>query len=343
MLKKDFIVSIASVFLYSAICFYPQTVIAKNTHKKNIVKVEINILKLVKIGKKILTYGNIIAPKSVILKAQSDGVIEAINFKGGQRVHKGDLLFIIKSNDVSTPLNTLKASLAIAKERALRSEALYKNFKGGISEIDLLDAKLKYQQVQAQFDEASSIHYVRSAVNGVISATNLATGDMVKSGERLVKISNQSRLQIEYQLPIDQVEQAKVGQLVKFITDTQTVIATVSYISPEASDYGNLVTLRANIKDKSRLRPNTFGQIIEVVNPDYQAIAIDQNLIEVDSNGFYVYLLKNNVITKKYIEIGDLTNQGLILVGKGLHLGDQLITTPSEQFSVGEKAEVLKS
>lgn len=309
-------------------------------HKPLTVKVEEITLK--RIDKTAITYGKLIAPKSVNLKAQSDGEIKAVFFKEGEKVKKGQILFELKSNDISQPLNTLKASLEIAKERYLRSQKLYQEFSGGISEIDLLNNKSKYQQALAQYNEAKAIHDITSPINGMVEKTDLAVGDMVLSGDLLVKISNKNQLQIDYQLPLNQAQQAKIGQKVQFIANGQIVNGVVSYIAYEISS-GNLLTLRANISnDKNKkLFANTYGKVIQTLKKDMTVILVNQNLIQTDSSGFYVFLDKDNHVIKQKIKVGELMKNGQIEITSGLKVNDKLIMSHLDSLSDGQSVTAI--
>lgn len=168
--------------------------------------------------------------------------------------------------------------------------------------IDLLmKSWQKHFQVKDDIDfphnEAEAIHLVKSPIDGVVEKTDLALGDMVLSGDLLVNVTSNTHLQIEYQLSINQAEKAKVGQQVTFTSNHQTLDGVVSYISDESSDR-NLVTLRADVINASgqTIRANTFGKVIQTINKNKNTILINQNLIQTDSSGFYVFLNKKSKI-----------------------------------------------
>ncbi|MCF6776631.1 efflux RND transporter periplasmic adaptor subunit [Thiotrichales bacterium 19X7-9] len=307
------------------------------------ITVNIKLVKPTQFKQVISAYGKIIAPKSSVLRAQSDGVIEAILFKEGQRVKKGDILFQIKRSDVSIPLKTLRANLDIAYQRYIRAKKFSQEFKGGISEIDLLAAKSKYEQTQAQYNEAISIQNVSAPVSGVVEKTDLAVGDMVLSGDLLTVVSSNQHLQIEYQLPLSQAQYLKLGQPVKFKAENLTVKGIVSYISPEASAKANLITLRADIIQNDHLSvvmANAFGQVEQQINLDKTVIFIDQNIIQTDSSGFYVFLYHNGYAIKQAVTVGELNKHGEIEVTSGLKVNDQLIVDHLDTLSDGKKVKV---
>jgi len=61
--------------------------------------------------------GRIEAVNSVDVRARVSGYLEKVNFKAGDKVHKGDLLFLVDPKPFTAQLNFAEAELERAKSR----------------------------------------------------------------------------------------------------------------------------------------------------------------------------------------------------------------------------------
>ncbi len=309
----------------------------------------------------IQTFGQIVSNTSVSINSESSGIITAINFKPGQKVKKGDALFTLKSNDTSAQLDQLAAALSIAKQRYERNQALLKLSQEAISQIDFLQSKSDYEQALAQYQEAQAIHTIISPIDGIISDTDLSIGDFVNTGDLLAQVISPENLQIKYQLPSEHLNQIKLGQKIIFYpegfnqnSDQNNIFysGSVSYISPSLSAGDYEITLRADLNNSQNPQNsppllNTFGQIVQTLDPAHQVIAIPQTLAQTDSQGFYVFIAvpnktKNKIYTvsQHYFIPGQITKTGLIEARSGLTLGMDLITSNPSSLTPGETIQI---
>ena len=296
----------------------------------------------------VTSFAQVVSPISVILKAQTSGMISDIKFTPGQELKKGDVLFILQSNDTSAQLDQLAAQVEIAKQYYQRDQLLVKT--GAIAEIDFLQAKSTYSQDLAQYQEALKIHTIVSPVTGIISDTGEAVGNFVNVGDVLGYIVDAHHMQIKYQLPSQYLTSTKLGQSVMFYPDhsSQVYNASVTYISPALSATDYSMTVRA---DFSNTQPvlNAFGKVVQVLDPKYQTLALPQGLVQTDVQGFYVYAVNKDsgdshgdfIVTKQYFIPGNVTSSGLIEVQSGLSAGMEIISSDPSSFKVGQKVTLL--
>lgn len=320
----------------------------------NLPLVTVELLEYHILPQTITGYGNVISPQSVALRSQTNGSIQAIKFKYGQKVTAGDVLFVIRNTAISEQLKGLAADLKYKKQSYLRLKKQAKLFKSSVSEggeNGLIKAQTDYQQSLSQYEQAYKSQNLLSPVDGTVSATSLAVGDYVSAGDSLVKVTknvNKDSLQIEYILPSSYINKAKVGQSVEFVAaqsqsddkKAQVYKALVSYVSPEINIDTRGVVIRADFAENINLAPNTFGQVTQVIDPKYRTLAIPQGLVQTDPAGFFVFAYHNNKVVKEYFIPGVLTKSGLIEVVSGLKDKEQIITTNPEQLSPGEKVKL---
>ena len=293
---------------------------------------------------RVSSYGQVISPVSMVVKAQASGLLTAIHFKPGAAVQRGQLLFTLNTSDGTAQLKKLAAQMELSKQIYTRTQRLSKLADGGVSTVDVLTAKLNYEQNLAQYQQALAIYNVTSPITGVVTDTNLAAGDYVNAGDTLAKVIDPKSLEVSYQLPSRYAKLAHVGQPVIFTTadNGQHYAATVSYVAPIISDNLVSIALRATFTDAPTLLANRFGEVSQSLEENHRALAIPQGLVQNDSGGFYVFLFKAPKVFKQYFTAGELTKAGFIEVASGLQVGDLLITTNPNSLQDGQTVKVEK-
>lgn len=287
------------------------------------------------------SFAQVVSPQAVTLKAQASGMVTAIHFQAGQTVTAGQALYSLQANDTSAQVKQLAAQLAIAQQIYQRDLRLQQLAPNALSPIQLLQARSHYEQSLAEYREAEAIHSIVAPISGRISDTDLAVGDFVNSGDTLATLAPSTRLQLKYELPNKVAALAAVGQAVSFqpTNSPDTYSATVSYVAPllNANDYQ--LTVRANLA-VAPLLINTFGEVTQVLNPNRTVLAVPQSLVHTDLSGFYVFVLDNQHVGKRYFTPGTVNAAGLISVANGLTPGTVLITSNPDDFTNGQMVQV---
>ncbi|MSP53118.1 MAG: efflux RND transporter periplasmic adaptor subunit [Gammaproteobacteria bacterium] len=289
------------------------------------------------------SYGQTISPLSMTVKTQADGLLTSLNFMPGKMVKKGQLLATLKTSDSGTQLKKLRAQMQLSKQVYLRTQRLMNMKSAAVSTIDLLKAKLQYEQDLAQYQQAEAIYKITAPIDGVVSDTTLAVGGYVSAGTSLVDVVNLQSLQVRYQIPSHYAQLIKLGQQVTFTptnNNQQTYTATVSYVAPLLDQDAAGVTLRADFVHPTGLLANRFGQVVQTINANYSTLVVPQMLVQSDAQGFYVYLYKDKKVFKQYFMAGMVTQLGLMEVASGLTAGDQLITTNPHSLKEGQNVQV---
>lgn len=307
--------------------------------------VKVETLKKQAVPIRVTAYGSSIFPNSIDLLANTTGNITSIRFKSGQAVHQDQVLFTIHSNVVSNQVKALKAKMLDDKNSYSRYLKLHQNYPGGATASTLADFKFKYQQSLENYHEALRLAIVRSPVNGTISDTTLAIGSFVQSGDLLAHLVNPKIIQVRYSLPSRYADQARIGQTVTFQAngDTHNYSGTVTYVSPAMDPESHLLTLRANLFHATQLKANRFGEITQILDPNYQTFAIPQSVSNTDAKGFYVFVVKNGKVQKAYFKPGRVTAKGYLIIQSGLSAGESIIVSDTSSLNVGETVRVANS
>ncbi|GGF88212.1 MULTISPECIES: efflux RND transporter periplasmic adaptor subunit [Cysteiniphilum] len=341
--KLFFILTPVILLIVVAIIGYYLIIPNKSTlpPQKPVTTVSVSKLHKQKIALPIITYGKTIIPTEVTLQSQVNASIAKINFKPGEHVKKGQLLFELTPTDITNQLKRLSAKLELSKEQFDRLQKLNELYKGGVSTIDLIQAKTNYQQDLSQLQDAHAIYQIVAPIDGVISDTFIAIGDFVQTGTSLAKITPDTNLQLIYQISSDNISKLKLNQKVLFYPNNsaQSYTAHVSYIAASLDPQTYNLQLRADFDQHTPLLANTFGKVEQF--PDAQNVfLVAQNLVQTDSKGFFVYTLANGKVTKQYVLTGLPLANGKIVINSGVNDWDILITSNPNELSEGQSVKV---
>lgn len=141
--------------------------------------------------------GRIQAVESVDVRARVDGYLEKVNFKPGERVNKGDLLFLIDPrpfkallNHAQAELDQAKARLELAKNNLARADHMYKSKAISEEEYDarskgLTEATAAMQSAEANVYTARlnlEFTEIRASITGHVGQELITAGNLVKGG-----------------------------------------------------------------------------------------------------------------------------------------------------------------
>ena len=121
----------------------------------------------------------------VDVRAQVEGVVQAIHFEKGQKVKQGDVLCEIQMNDRGAKSAQAQAAVdQMSKELAVAQD-LYKD--GFRSKTQLAQAEANYEQAKAQLSAAEvalANTKVRAPYDGVIDDRYVDVGDYMRVGDK---------------------------------------------------------------------------------------------------------------------------------------------------------------
>ncbi|HEY1709934.1 MAG TPA: efflux RND transporter periplasmic adaptor subunit [Rhizomicrobium sp.] len=199
-------------------------------------QVQVAVLPSVLRDATITVRGRTQAKHSVDVRAEIDGVVQALHFEKGDRVHKGQVLCEIRLNDRGAKATEASALVA---QRAKEYEVADSLFKDGYrSKTQLAQAQAALSAAQAEADttniQVANTH-IKAPFDGFANNRYVEVGDYMKAGDKCAQV-----VAPEPFLAVGTVSEQDVGQItdggaasVKLVTG-ETVPGKVSFISTMA-------------------------------------------------------------------------------------------------------------
>jgi RND family efflux transporter MFP subunit len=317
--------------------------------------------------------GRIEAVNSVDVRARVSGYLEKVNFKAGDKVHKGDLLFVIDPKPFAAQLNYAEAELERAKSRhelakndLARAERLFRAKAISEEEHDarskgLREAVAAVQSAQANVNTARlnlEFTQVHSPIDGRIGRELITAGNLVNGGGGdatlltfivstdpvYVYVDADERSALKYRR---QAQQEGRGSLEDEKTPVQLAVADevdfphqghLDYVSPREDTATGTVTLRGVFPNPDELlSPGFFARMRVRGSAPYQAILVPDRAIGTDQAQRFVWVVnQDNQVEYRKVELGAHIGQSRVIT-QGLKPEDWTVIEGIQRIKPGAK------
>jgi multidrug efflux system membrane fusion protein len=296
------------------------------------------------------TPGTVIANTTVQIAARVQGVLEAANFKEGQFVKKGDLLFQIDARPFEAALDQARAVLLRDQaqlKNANRDKQLYENLnKLGAVSTQQRDASASNVEVLAATiaaDEAAinlaqlNLDYtqIRSPVNGKTGPLLIQPGNMIMAtgAAPLVTIAEIQPVKISFNLPQADLQLILARQKSKGLMATvdsddakgKPVSAPVDFTSNAVNDKSGTIELRATFDNADfSFLPGELVNITVELSTIPNTLVVPRDAINEGPGGSYVYVAANGKAAQHDVRVLFDDSKNVAIEGD-VKPGDQVI------------------
>jgi membrane fusion protein (multidrug efflux system) len=194
--------------------------------------------------------------------ARSDGVVQDVKLKEGQRVKAGELLFGIENSKLQLQLKAAMGELHGAKVDFDRLKQLYKSEgpAASNSEIRAAEAKLETAEANVRLREAELAETrITAPFAGTVAEAKAQPGQYVRAGSTLTTLVESDVLQAVFTSPPVYIPHLQPGTKLKVVLDrtrSAAFDAEVTYVAPQLDPRSQTIRVKANVADpKRRLLP----------------------------------------------------------------------------------------
>ena len=306
----------------------------------------------------------------VTITPQVSGQLMKICVAEGQRVKKGQTLFVIDSRNAQLNLEVAQANLqaALAQENSAKLEyESNKNLfeKKIVSQYMLDNSENSYKQARASVAQARasvnnakvnlSFCTITAPVTGLIGEIPVRTGDQVSPGSQLTMVSGNTQMDAEFSVAESLVEEmvsagAKASDKVKLMA----AMPDVTFIMKNGTEYQHkgrissltgMVNAATGTMSAKATFPNPEGQLVSgiqgtVVLPyaEKDVIVIPQTAVVKLQSRQQVYKVKaDSTATAVEVKTEDIGNGKDFMITSGLNVGDKIITVGANNVQEGQK------
>ncbi|WP_158005612.1 efflux RND transporter periplasmic adaptor subunit [Campylobacter pinnipediorum] len=304
--------------------------------------------------------------QEVIVTPKVSGTIIKQNFKAGDKVKQGDVLFIVEPDK-------FEAVYDIANAAIIQAESAYKNAKSEMERVKRLFSQnaisqKEYDNALAKFEVASasiasakasakaakldlSYTKIKAPFSGVVSENLVDVGSFVVAGNtKLVKLSDIDTINARFYIS-DVANLKRINNLTNknwvqldsnatLITNNGNVKGSVNFIDNTVDENTGSVLAKAEFKNENlQLLAGSFAKISIDGFIQKDSFLLPQIAIKQDVVSPYVLIAKDNKVVKKPIQIIFETSENAI-INSGLEEGDQIIINNFNKIRIGANVKV---
>jgi membrane fusion protein (multidrug efflux system) len=284
--------------------------------------------------------GQLEAEESVLLKAETSGVVDVIEFNEGDKVQKGTLLFRLRDGEQRAKLREAEAELRLADDEFSRTKALAAQKTVSPSELDRATAALEAARARRDLAAVELERMsIRAPFDGMVGAREVSPGDRVMRNTGLVRIDAIDSLRLLFTVPEIAVNAMFVGLPLDISVAPypgERFTGQVYFVAPTLDPANRRLMLKALVaNDEHRLRPGLFANIRLEAARREDALVVPESAVAYDADGVFVWRVKpDHSVERVPVEVG-IRRGGKVEIRRGLTGEDRVVTAGTHKVAPG--------
>lgn len=295
----------------------------------------------------------------VDLVARVNGFLESINFKAGDYVPKGKILFVIEPKIYNEALAQAQAELTSAKSQKMYAQSNYQSTleaarSNAVSQIDLIQAQNSLNQAIASIANCEaavatarqnlSYCYVKAPISGQITKSVYDVGNYLNGGvspQTLATLYDDTSLNVYFSITDKMYLKMVAGQgesnakinynNIPITFEEQlkhNYYGKLDYMSPNIELSTGTLNVRAIIKNPYKeLKSGMYATVNLPVKEVSKAILVKDASIGTDQLGKYLFIVNDsNKVVYTPIKVGELFQDSLRIVISGIKPNQKYVT-----------------
>lgn len=280
--------------------------------------------------------GNLKAVHQATIRSKLAGDIREIFVREGASVKAGQILARMDNIEAQAYVDQNTAKLEIAQRDYDNNKRLFDRGFISSTAFESSVSNLKAAQAAVSLTNKSMRDtIIRSPIRGQIAERMIQIGEKVTVDQKLFTVIDPSQLEIEAHIPVEQINQIRVGQAVQLFDDNAKIksVGKVARISPATTTDSRSVAVYIDIAQSNMVRAGMFveGQII-LEQRDNALIIPASALTKNNQATTRVMLLQTTpqgyTLKPQEVSLGMRNNDNRdakIEVLHGLHVGDRIL------------------
>ncbi|MBP2283844.1 RND family efflux transporter MFP subunit [Flavobacterium sp. CG_23.5] len=291
--------------------------------------------------------GNFEPLQELNFSAEKPGRVVRVLVKEGDNVRIGQTLAIVRSEQISSDLQTAQASYQNAVADYNRFENAYKT--GGVTKqqvdqarLGLVTSKSRLQQAKVNIGDTN----IKSTINGVVNKKYIEPGSVLGAATQMFDIVNVSKLKLKVTVNENQVARLKIGNNTKVTASVypdQIFSGKITFIAPKADTSLNFpVEIEIANNSSNDLKAGMYGTAKFASNQQKQSLMIvPRNAFIGSVSSNQIFVIENGTAKLKTVTAGRILGDKVEILS-GLSEGETVIITGQINLTDGTKVDVIK-
>jgi len=296
---------------------------------------------------KVYSTGKIGAINEVEIRPEVSGKVNAIYFKEGELVNKGEVLVKLNDAPLQSQLAKNKIQVKLAEEKLDRLKKLLAVNGIGKEEYDIQENELNSLKADAallstQVDET----VIYAPFSGTIGLKNISVGAYVSPDQVIASLVQTKPVYIEFSVPEKYSSRLKKGTEVKFSYETsgnkKEHKAKIYAIEPKIDEVTKTLRSRALYEGNEEFYPGSFVKVFVDLEKDSTSLMIPTQSIIPVLKGQKVLVSRAGIAEEIMVVTGIRTDDKIQIL-EGLKSGDTVLTTGLMSVKKGAKLKLIAS
>ncbi len=296
--------------------------------------------------------GTVEAFESIAIKGQIEGILQAVKFKEGDFVSKGQLLFQIDPRPFAAAVRQAEANQARdqadadqARTDEQRYSFMLKEGVGSRQQYDQAYAKAANLAAtvtadRAQVDSARlSLQYaeIRSPIDGITGKLQAHAGDLIKADadNPIVTISQIEPIYVDFSIPEKDLAQVRQSMAVRPLEVDATIPGdpqqaehgVLSFIDNSVDKTTGTIALKGLFQNENRrLWPGQFVNATLTLAVISQAVLVPSEAIQTGQEGAFVYVVGRDMKVAARPVVAGAVIDNETIIERGLRAGETVVT-----------------
>lgn len=307
--------------------------------------------------------GSVEAGRGVTISNEVPGVVRAIRFESGAKVHPGQVLVELDSRVERAQLSSLQARRELATSSASRTRRLEASGASTKAQLDADEAQLKTisadaQALAAQIEKKT----IRAPFGGKLGIRSVNLGQYLNPGTPITVLESLDAVYVDFTIPQQQLPRVPVGTPVRIslpgAQPPRTLAGKVAAVDPNVDPVTRAVKLRASVdevpgkSDADRptdaLRPGMFVNVSVVLPERARVVYVPATAIMRAPYGNSVYIVEDKrdgaggkpakIARQQFVRVG-ASRGDFVAIDEGVIAGQEVVTLGA--FKLRNGAPVL--
>jgi membrane fusion protein, multidrug efflux system len=350
---KTLPVIIVSIILLSGCSSKPDTLVSTDTESpaengRATIPVKVEKLSRTKIARTIDYTATILPFEEVNMVPSTPGRIDRIYVEIGDRVSKGENLFLMDR----TQLLQLKLQLSSLEKDLSRLDTLLKT--GSAKEQQYDQMKTQYDVTKSNVDFMEENTLIKAPFSGIITGRYFEDGEMysgtpttITGRSAIVTVMQVNPLKVMVSMSEQFYPLIKKGMKAMIKADVygdEIFTGTVFRIAPTINTATRTFDVEIEVPNrKELLKPGMFARVsMDLGEVESFVVPASTVLLQEGTNTRFVYVDKNGIAERIEVGLGKRFDDKFEIISDNLKEGDNLVTEGQARLINGDRIQVIK-
>jgi len=331
--KKTYLILIIIIAIIGSVFYFSK--------KKSKTEYSTETIKKGDIVQTVSTTGTLVSPNQVDLSFKENGNIKDILVDVGDSVKSGQRVAMLDAGAMFQSIAAAKDEIKYQKKTLESMKKKDETYNHPDKEAQRYKVKKAEEEYKGLWKSWEINTILKSPIDGIIIKRNNDPGEIAVSGNAVITVASDERLELESNVPESDIVKVAIGQHADVTFDAFTISdifdGEVTEIDPASTVIQDVVyykiKLRINNMD-DRLKNGMSADLDVKTAEKKNVISIPERAVKEDGGQKYVEILKdeNNGITEKVnVKIGMKGDEGMIEITSGLSGEEKVITLSKTQ------------